>query len=140
MIWKLGWKYKQLAEGPGVARGKKNYFDFFSLQHAHPWVSTKKISPFGPAVWPAIGIIYIYECLVLFHRSILCLDDVQSELKSTQDCLEKLKSESEGGKLVILQEEKQQLLVSRYTQQADLSLQLLYWGYRNRYQWLISIF
>ena len=43
------------------------------------------------------------------------LDDVQCELKSTQDCLEKMKTESEGGKMVILQEEKQQLLVSRYS-------------------------
>ena len=26
----------------------------------------KNSNPFGPAVWPAIGNIHIYECIVLF--------------------------------------------------------------------------
>ena len=46
----LLWIYDQLAEGPGVARGKKNE------------------CPIGHAVWPALGNIYIYECLVLLYR------------------------------------------------------------------------
>ena len=28
----------------------------------------KKFSPIGPALWPAIRNIYIYECLVLLYR------------------------------------------------------------------------
>ena len=53
--------YLKLADGPGVVR-------FFYLKYppGNPLVSTKKFSPFGLAVWPAIGDIYIYECLVLF--------------------------------------------------------------------------
>ena len=31
-------------------------------------MSTKKFSPIGPAVWPAIGKIYIYEFPVLLYR------------------------------------------------------------------------
>ena len=31
-------------------------------------MSTKNVSQFGPAVRPAIGDIYIYECLVLLYR------------------------------------------------------------------------
>ena len=34
----------------------------------HPWVSTQNFSPFGLAVWQAIGNIYVYECLVLLYR------------------------------------------------------------------------
>ena len=28
---------------------------------------TKHFSPIGPAVWPAIGNIYTYECLVFYY-------------------------------------------------------------------------
>ena len=55
--------YITLAEGPGVARGK-------TISIIYPKVSTKKFSPIGPAVWPAVGNKYIYECLVLFYRYI----------------------------------------------------------------------
>ena len=34
----------------------------------YPWVSTTNFIPIGPAVWPPIGNIYIYECLVLLYR------------------------------------------------------------------------
>ena len=88
-----------LAEGPGVARGKKKLeffflkrkilkqkkIGFFILKHpAGTPVSTQKLSPFGPAVWPAIGDIYKYTnvlfyyidwvvslfvCMYVFHKS-----------------------------------------------------------------------
>ena len=51
-----------LAEGPGVAREKNNnlkkkVIEFFEPMSppGYPWVSTKNVSPFVPAVWPAIG-------------------------------------------------------------------------------------
>ena len=34
----------------------------------YPLVCTMNVSTFGPAVWPAKGNIYIYECLVLIYR------------------------------------------------------------------------
>ena len=47
-----------------------NFFLKFELLQlktppGHPWMSTKKFSPFGPAVWPAIGDIYTN---VLFYN------------------------------------------------------------------------
>ena len=63
--------YKKLAKSPGVARGKKNWIKktIFETHPSHSWVSTKNVSPFGPAVWPAMGNIYVYnECLVLLYR------------------------------------------------------------------------
>jgi len=54
-----------LAEGPGIARGKKNEekkFSNFSLSYNTPRVThecPKNFSTFNPAVWPAIGNIYI---------------------------------------------------------------------------------
>ena len=60
-----------IAEGPGVARRRKieqqyeknkgfKKIEFFKRMStpSHPCVSTKKISPFGPAVWPARGNIH----------------------------------------------------------------------------------
>jgi len=51
--------YYLLAEGPGVARGKietkiKKYFRFFKhiTPPDHSWVSTKNVSPIGPAICP----------------------------------------------------------------------------------------
>ena len=51
--------YYLLAEGPGVARGKiemkiKKYFRFFKhiTPPGHSWVSTKNVSPIGPAICP----------------------------------------------------------------------------------------
>ena len=48
-----------LAEGPGVARRKiemkiKKYFRFFKpiTPPGHSWVSTKNVSPIGPAIFP----------------------------------------------------------------------------------------
>ena len=51
--------YYRLAEGPNVARGKNRI-----LLPIYPLVTTKNVSPFGPAVWPAIGNIYM---TVLFY-------------------------------------------------------------------------
>ena len=53
---------KILAEGPGVARGKKQN------KKNKKNVEKKNFSPFGPAVWPAIRNIFVYECLVLLYR------------------------------------------------------------------------
>ena len=50
--------YYLLAEGPGVAYNTP-------ATHECP---QKNFSLIGPAVWPAIGNIYIYECLVLLYR------------------------------------------------------------------------
>ena len=46
--------YYRLAEGPNVARGKNRI-----LLPIYPLVTTKNVSPFGPAVWPPIWNIYI---------------------------------------------------------------------------------
>ena len=35
--------------------------------------SLKKLGQFGPAVWPAIGNIYIHECLVLLYKIDNCI-------------------------------------------------------------------
>ena len=43
----------------------------FLLALATPWLPMsvyKNFNPFGSAVWPAIGNIYKYECLVLLYR------------------------------------------------------------------------
>ena len=58
----------ELAEGPGIDRGKKNW------KNVEKMSVPKKISPIGPAVWPAIRNIYTN---VLFHyiriiNSIIC--------------------------------------------------------------------
>ena len=39
-----------------------------TLYNNPPWVSNKKFSPIVPAFWPAIGNMYIKECLVLLYR------------------------------------------------------------------------
>ena len=63
-------RFKKLAEGPGVARGKikfekKNFLAVFAYNTpGHPWVSAKNVSPIGPAVCPAIRNIYMN---VLFY-------------------------------------------------------------------------
>ena len=70
---------KKLAEKPGVAREKKKIgkkkFEFFLALNPpppRPPMSVHKIfSPIGLAVWPAIGNIYIYECLVLLYRRLV---------------------------------------------------------------------
>ena len=66
----------KLADGPGIARGKKikkkkieKIIDFFKpITHPATQDCPQKIS-IGPAVWPAIGniYIYIYKCLVLLY-------------------------------------------------------------------------
>ena len=45
---------------------KKTFESFSALNTPREPLSVqKKFSPFGPAVWQAIGNLYIYECLVL---------------------------------------------------------------------------
>ena len=34
----------------------------------HPWVPIKNFSPFGPAVWPAIGNIYLLASSPIFLK------------------------------------------------------------------------
>ena len=63
-----------LAEGPGVARGKKilkkkfrkkNFGFFLAYVTPRPQkISSQSVQPF---VWPAIGNIYIYDCLVIYY-------------------------------------------------------------------------
>jgi len=58
--------YRRLAEGHGVARGKKlkkkngEKISIFLVYNTprHPSVSKKNVSPIGPAVWPAIRNMY----------------------------------------------------------------------------------
>ena len=62
--------YVILAEGTGVARGKKNFWkkcwkkisNFFSPIYECP---QKKFSPIGPAVWLAIGNIIRISCFII---------------------------------------------------------------------------
>ena len=87
-IWSVEF-YNLLAEGPGVARGKKilkkkkfrkiKFWIFFSL--CHPWVSTKNFSPIGPVVWPAIGNIYTN---VLFNYIDLLWSNKLKSVKHTE--------------------------------------------------------
>ena len=61
--------YVRLAEGPGVDREKKylkKKLEFFIVYNPpRPPLSVQKnFSSNGPAVWPAIGNIFLYECLV----------------------------------------------------------------------------
>ena len=59
-----------VAKMPGVARGKKKIRDFFLayITPRPPMSVQKNVSPIGPAVWPAIGNIFIYDCLVLLYE------------------------------------------------------------------------
>ena len=50
-------------KGPALLVEKNDYFSLYAPRHT--LVSTKNFIPFGPAVWPAIGNIYIYIRLVL---------------------------------------------------------------------------
>ena len=65
-----------IAEGPGVARGKKyikiNYEEkkillIFVRPPGLPMSVHKNFSPLGPTVWPTIQSEHIYERLVLLH-------------------------------------------------------------------------
>ena len=55
----------------GFSRKYKEPDPFFAYVTLRlPMSGHKKFSLFGPAIWPAIGniYIYIYECLVLLYR------------------------------------------------------------------------
>ena len=47
-----------MLKGPALLVEKNDYFSLYAPRHT--LVSTKNFIPFGPAVWPAIGYIYIY--------------------------------------------------------------------------------
>ena len=44
----------------------------------------KNFSPIGPAAWPAIGNIYIYECLVLLYRLIMLRNHKEEQIACDQ--------------------------------------------------------
>ena len=71
-IFKNCWQRKVVNNSCSLFHFCCNFFPKINIMeiYIHPWVSTKKFSPIGPDVWPAIRniYIYIYECLVLLNR------------------------------------------------------------------------
>ena len=69
-------QYVILAKGPGVVRGKnkfENKQNKFENQKNWPMSVKKNFSPFGPAVWPTIGNIYIYTNVLFYYIAKLTL-------------------------------------------------------------------
>ena len=76
-----------LADEPGVARGKKIlkkcfffkfekhiFYFFLAYTTPRPPMSVlKRFRPIGPAVWPAIGKIYIYSNVLFYYIDIVFL-------------------------------------------------------------------
>ena len=56
---------------------------------SHPWVSTKKFSPFGPTVWPARGniftnVLYIIYMIYVYDRYILKLAELRRPMSTLE--------------------------------------------------------
>ena len=114
-----------------VDRGiwKKNILNFLICTLFYPRDSPgyllKMFSPFGPAVWPAIGNIHIYECLLLIYTfnlqpstSIWWLKNI----KLIKNVMIKFKIDGVGSILTLQSKWERGALIGRYERRSGFSI------------------